>query len=121
MRAKRINYFENSQRATLVQREYAKGNPHRFSGYGADAWGITASDGPAPFFGIARRGTRRFFGYRARGVPFGPDDGTLAPWALVASLPVAPEIVVHAMRHLDHTYPELTGATGMSRASIRRT
>ena len=24
--------------------------------------------------------------YVGRGVPYGPDDGTLAPWALVASL-----------------------------------
>ena len=37
---------------------------------------------------------RRFLGYVARGVPYGPDDGTLAPWAVVASLPFAPEIVL---------------------------
>ncbi len=43
---------------------------------------------------------RKFFGYRARGAPFGPDDGTLAPWAVVASLPFAPEIVLPAIRHL---------------------
>lgn len=31
----------------------------------------------------------------ARGAPYGPDDGTLAPWAVVvASLPFAPEIVL---------------------------
>ena len=29
----------------------------------------------------------RFLGYAARGVPYGPDDGTLAPWAVAASLP----------------------------------
>ena len=27
-------------------------------------------------------------------MPYGPDDGTLAPWAVVASLPFAPEIVL---------------------------
>ncbi len=37
---------------------------------------------------------RRFFDYRARAVPDGPDDGTIAPWAVVASLPFAPEIVL---------------------------
>ena len=31
-----------------------------------------------------------------RGVPYGPDDGTLAPWAVAASLPFAPEIVLPA-------------------------
>jgi hypothetical protein len=112
MRAKRIDYHENSRRATLVQREYAIRNPRRFRGYGADAWGLSASDGPAPFFDTRRRGRRAFHGYRARGVPYGPDDGTLAPWALVASLPFAPEIVVPAMRHLDEVYPALTGRYG---------
>ena len=112
MRAKKIDYFENSRRATLVQKEYARRNPHGFEGYGANAWGITASDGPGPFAGVTRRGDRRFYGYRARGVPFGPDDGTLAPWALVASLPFAPEEVVPAMRWFDSAYPELTGRYG---------
>ena len=107
MRAKGIDYFENSRRATLVQREYATRNPRRFRGYGADAWGISASDGPGPSAAPTRRGKRRFHGYRARGVPFGLDDGTLAPWALVASLPFAPELVVPAMRHLDQAYPAL--------------
>ena len=32
----------------------------------------------------------------------GPDDGTLAPWALVASLPFAPEIVLPALHHCIH-------------------
>ena len=26
-------------------------------------------------------------------MPYGPDDGTIAPWAVVASIPFAPEIV----------------------------
>lgn len=39
---------------------------------------------------------RTFYDYVARGVPFGPDDGTVAPWAAVASLPFAPEIVLPA-------------------------
>jgi len=37
---------------------------------------------------------RHFFDYIGRGVPYGPDDGTLAPWAVVASLPFAHEIVL---------------------------
>ena len=112
MRAKKIDYFDNSRRATLVQCEYARRNPRKFRGYAANSWGISASDGPGPFAGTTRRGNRTFYGYRARGVPFGLDDGTLAPWALVASLPFAPELVVPAMRHLDEAYPELTGRYG---------
>jgi hypothetical protein len=42
---------------------------------------------------------RRFYGYCARGVPFGPDDGTISPWAVVTSLPFAPEIVAPTTRY----------------------
>jgi hypothetical protein len=43
---------------------------------------------------------RQFFDYIARGAPFGPDDGTVAPWVVVASLPFAPEIVIPTARNL---------------------
>ena len=46
MRARGIDYFENSRRATLAQRGYAIVNPNDWNGYGADFWGLTASDGP---------------------------------------------------------------------------
>ena len=42
---------------------------------------------------------RQFFDYIARGAPFGPDDGTVAPWVVIASLPFAPEIVVPTVRN----------------------
>ncbi len=99
MRDKGIDYFENSRRATLVQRQYAIRNPRQLAGYHQNCWGVTASDGPGP--ALLRLGgvERRFFDYVARGVPHGPDDGTIAPWAAVASLPFAPEIVLPAIRH----------------------
>ena len=43
---------------------------------------------------------RRFFGYMSRGVPYGPDDGTIAPWAMLATLPFAPEAALAGTRHL---------------------
>lgn len=46
MREKKSDYFENSRRATLVQREYALRNPLNFRGYGAECWGLSACDGP---------------------------------------------------------------------------
>ena len=94
MRAKGIDYFENSHRATLVQQRYAIDNPGRFAGYGQHCWGITASDGPGPATLVVDGVKRKFFDYIARGVPCGPDDGTIAPWAVIASLPFAPEIVL---------------------------
>jgi hypothetical protein len=100
MRNKGIDYFENSRRATYVQQRYAIDNPHGFSGYGRNCWGITASDGPGPE--TIRTGGKKyqFFDYKGRGVPYGPDDGTISPWAVVASLPFAPEIVLPAINYL---------------------
>ena len=100
MRGHGSDYFENSRRATLVQQAYAIRNPHGYAQYGAWCWGLTASDGPGACTREIDGVTRRFFGYRARGVPDGPDDGTLAPWAVVSSLPFAPEIVLPTIAHL---------------------
>ena len=97
MHGKRIDYFENSRRATYAQQRYAAVNPRKFDGYGGHCWGITASEGPGPCALKINGIERQFFDDLARGVPYGPDDGTLAPWALVASLPFAPEIVLPAL------------------------
>lgn len=100
MRERGIGYFENSRRATLLQRDYAVRNPRGHEGYGERSWGVSASDGPGPAVSEVRGRRRRFFDYTARGVPWGPDDGTLAPWAVAASLPFAPEIVLPSLRHM---------------------
>jgi hypothetical protein len=101
MRGKGIDYFENSRRATLVQQRYAIDNPASFDGYKATCWGITASDGPGPAKHTIGGQERKFFDYVARGVPDGPDDGTVAPWAVVASLPFAPEIVIPTLDYFE--------------------
>ena len=103
MREKGIDYFENSRRATLVHQRYAMDNPLHFKGYGRNAWGITASEGPGPAVLQLDGVERRFFGYEGRGVPYGIDDGTLAPWSVVASLPFAAEIVLQAIHHFVNT------------------
>ncbi len=120
MREKGIDYFENTRRATYVQQRYAIDNPLKFAGYGKDCWGITASDGPGPVTIKVNGIERQFFDYLGRGVPYGPDDGTIGPWAVVASLPFAPEIVLPAIDYLVHQV-DLKGATRTAsrRRSIR--
>jgi hypothetical protein len=108
-RDKGIDYFENSRRASYVQREYAIQNPLKFTGYGENFWGLTASDGPGETTRRINGIERTFFDYVARGAPYGPDDGTVAPWAVVASLPFAPEIVLPAVRHFQDAYPQASG------------
>ena len=49
---------------------------------------------------------------RHAGIPNGPDDGTLAPWEVVASLPFAPEIVLPSLNHFNQEFPEMTSKYG---------
>jgi hypothetical protein len=112
MRAKAINYFENSRRAIYAQQAYAMRNPKKFVGYDRFRWGITASDGPGPAERRINGRRVRFFAYKARSIPYGPDDGTLAPWAVAASLPFAPEVVLPSLRRLNKEHPEITNQYG---------
>jgi hypothetical protein len=112
MRGKAINYFENSRRAVYVQQQYAMRNPKKFVGYDRFCWGITASDGPGPSVQSVNGKRVKFHGYLARAVPYGPDDGTLSPWAVAASLPFAPEVVLPTLRRINLDYPDITSKYG---------
>ena len=107
MKEKGIDYFENSRRATYVQRQYAIDNPHGWVGYDSLCWGITASDGPTAKYNFD---DREFLGYAGRGTS-GPDynyfdDGTIAPYGPLSSLPFAPEIVLPTIKSINEKYGE---------------
>ena len=112
MRQHDLDYFENSRRATFVQQQYTIRNPREFEHYGECCWGITSSDGPGPGSVLVDGVERVFYDYVARGVPFGPDDGTLAPWAVVASLPFAPEIVLPTIQNYERMQLKKAGQYG---------
>jgi len=120
LRGRGIDYFENSRRATYVQQQYAVRNPMQFAGYGRHCWGVTACDGPGWLKRTVRGIERSFFDYYARGAPYGPDDGTLAPWAVVASLPFAPEIVLPTIAHFEDMSCGMSSEFGF-RSSFNRT
>ncbi len=107
MREHRSDYFENTCRATQVQRQYAIDNPRGFAGYGPDCWGLSAGDGPCNRYVQGAHKRYRALGYAARGVPWGPDDGTLMPSAAISSLPFAPGLARQAFRHLRRVYPRV--------------
>ena len=105
MREKGIDYFENSRRATYVQRQYAMDNPKGWVGYDSLCWGVTASDGPTEKYNFD---DKKFLGYAGRGTS-GPDynyfdDGTIAPYASLSSLPFAPEIVLPTIKSMNEKY-----------------
>lgn len=105
MKEKGIDYFDNSRIATYVQRQYAIENPHGWIGYDSLCWGVTASDGPGEQYNFPGR---EFLGYAGRGAA-GPDynyfdDGTIAPYGALSSLPFAPEIVIPTARSIIERY-----------------
>jgi hypothetical protein len=107
MRERHSDYFENTRRVIAVHREYGARNPRGYAGYGRNFWGITAGDGPSsPAMRQSRR-DRRFFGFMSRGVPYGPDDGTIAPWGMLSTLPFGSEEALSGTRHLLKTYPQV--------------
>lgn len=79
------SYFENNRNIALINRAYCVANPKHFSGYGGNAWGLTASDGP--------------HGY----VPHAPDDnsdtGTLTLTGALSAFPYTPEASMEALKH----------------------
>ena len=113
MRGRGIDYFANSQRATLAQREYAIHNPMQWNDYGKDVWGLTACNGPRanPVPGEPDRyasDAKTFHGYIARGAGLVGtiDDGTIAPTAAASSIAFTPEIAITAMREMSQRYGE---------------
>ncbi len=119
MREHDSDYFENSRRATLVQQQYAIRNPQAFKHAGQFCWGVTASDGPGFQVKTIDGVERVFYDYVARGAPYGPDDGTIAPWAVAASLPFAPEIVAPTLEAMGGMHIHLQNPYGF-KASINR-
>ncbi len=108
MRAHGETYFGNARRATLAQRQYAIRDPLGWDGYGPDIWGLTTCDGPGDVQAPFRHSLRRFYSYVARGIaPPYVDDGTLAPTAVVGSLPFDPRIVTLATTALLRKYGTL--------------
>jgi hypothetical protein len=107
MREKRSDYFLNTCRTVALQREYCERNPHETAGYCRDIWGISAGDGPTALGSAEFAKDHRHFGYMARGVPFGPDDGTLCPWAMLATLPFTPEAALRGTRTMLERYPQV--------------
>lgn len=88
----RINYFENSVKATLAHRAFCINLAGQFPGYGPNVWGITASDSAK--------------GYLAwGGPPRDPDiDGTVVPSAAGGSLMFTPELALAALRTMHERF-----------------
>ncbi len=105
-RARGIDYFENSRRATYANRAYCMANPRKWKDYGANVWGLTACDGPADVKLFHNGDSVQIHSYWARGASLQEinDDGTIAPTAAGGSIPFAPEICIPALKQMYKQY-----------------
>ena len=87
---KYTNYFTNNQNIAKINYRYCVQNPKKFKGYGEDAWGLTASDGP--------------FNYSAdEPVPW-QDHGKITPTGAISSFPYTPVESMKALKNYYYNY-----------------
>lgn len=96
------DYHQAAAIATRTQRRFCADNPTQRKGYGAYGWGLNACDGPD--------------GYMAYGVPK-PEDGTLSPTGVLASITVDPKSALGTAMHMRTAYgPRIWGRYGFVNA-----
>jgi hypothetical protein len=83
LRDRYADYWQQNQRHVAINRAHCIVNPHHWSGYGEDCWGLTASDDPD--------------GYVAHCPAV--DTGTISPTAALSSFPYAAAECMRALRH----------------------
>lgn len=99
-----IDWFENSVKATLVNRQYCIDRQDEFKTYSSESWGLTACDGPS--------------GYTLAGAPpYYPsvtvqNDGTVAPSGPAGSVVFAKEEVMESLEYFAKV-DELWGPYGL--------
>src|SRR6201999_4067300 len=79
------DYWLQNSAQVAINRAHCIANPGGFKGYGADCWGLTASDDPD--------------GYAAHAPAPDADNGTISPTAALSSMPYAPLEAIRALRH----------------------
>ena len=108
LRARGIDYFENTRRAALSQIAYATANPLGWAGYGPNVWGLSACDGPYTGILSYQGVSRQFHTYAGRGVFLNPglnlDDGTITPSAALGCLPFLPDQATAAAAEMYRRY-----------------
>ena len=84
IRDRYTDYFDNNRNLALIDLAYCVANPGHYQGYGANDWGLTASDDQ--------------LGYLAHGPDLTSDNGTITPTGALASFPYTPEASMAALK-----------------------
>ncbi|MDB5155406.1 MAG: beta-glucosidase [Mucilaginibacter sp.] len=77
------DYWQQAINHTLINREYCIENPLKYKGYGANCWGLTASDSWQGYSGYSPSN----------------DLGVIAPTAALSAFPYAPQYAMQVLRH----------------------
>jgi hypothetical protein len=97
-----IDWFENTRRATLANRQHCIDQAAAFATFHERSWGISAGDSPT--------------GYEVSGAPpaLVPSElsGTVSIYGAISSLPFAPEIVLPTIDYFYHQQPQTWGRYG---------
>lgn len=84
------DYFTNNTNIALINYRYCIENPQKHEGYGAEAWGLTASDG--------------LWGYSADEPVTHADHGKITPTGALASFPYTPKESMEALKNYYRNY-----------------
>jgi exo beta-1,2-glucooligosaccharide sophorohydrolase (non-reducing end) len=80
------DYFENNRNMARINLAYCLRDPGHYKGYGANFWGLTASDGPD--------------GYLPHEPTLRVDDGTMTFTGALSSFPYTPEASLAMLKHV---------------------
>lgn len=101
-----IDWFENSRKATLANREYCINNMDKFKTFNENSWGLTACVGPRGYSG----------GYGASPSFSNLDienDGTIAPCGAIGAIVFIPKESIKALEYFYNNCPYLLGKYGL--------
>ncbi|MBC7399543.1 MAG: beta-glucosidase [Mucilaginibacter sp.] len=91
------DYWQQSVNHTLINRQYCIENPLKNKGYGADCWGLTASDSWKGYAGHSPT----------------EDLGVITPTAALSAFPYTPQYSMQALRHFyEDLGPKIWGEYG---------
>ena len=101
-----VDWFENSKKATLANREYCKKNKNKFKTFNENSWGLTACVGPKGYSG----------GYGAEPSFSNLDienDGTVASCGAIGSIVFTSKESIKALEYFYNNCPYLWGRYGL--------
>lgn len=95
-----IDWFDNSIKATLANREYCINNANKFKTFNENSWGLTACVGPKGYSG-------GFGAMPALSDLEEQNDGTISPCGALGSIVFTPEFSIKAIENYYNNFPKL--------------